>query len=245
MSATCVLCKSNKINNLELGEFKALGDIKVHYFCMLLSAGLLTNGNEDEGILGFLLPDIKKESKRAIRLKCHYCHQAGASIGCCIPTCNRSFHLNCGLKNKCLNQFTSEYKSFCDRHVEGNKEKHSKDHICIICYTEMGAYDKIQSIFAPCCSSQWFHKNCLMKLADSAGYFFKCPKCNDVDKFSEECMKRGIFIPQRDAAWEREENAFVELMERPTRCNAKHCKCVDGRESDKPSNELIICETCG
>lgn len=34
-------------------------------------------------------------------------------------------------------------------------------------------------------------------------------------------------------------------MERPTRCNADECVCADGRESDKPSNELIICETCG
>lgn len=34
-------------------------------------------------------------------------------------------------------------------------------------------------------------------------------------------------------------------MERPNQCNADECACADGRESDKPSNELIICETCG
>ncbi len=32
---------------------------------------------------------------------------------------------------------------------------------------------------------------------------------------------------------------------RPDRCNAANCVCSDGRDSDKPSNELIICETCG
>lgn len=53
------------------------------------------------------------------------------------------------------------------------------------------------------------------------------------------------FVLFRDAAWETEENAFRELMERPNRCNAENCICIDGRESDKPSNELIICETCG
>ncbi|XP_037029801.1 PHD finger protein 7-like [Bradysia coprophila] len=242
----CILCKSKEINNLELGEMKVLGDLQVHYFCLLLSSGLLTNGEEDEGILGFLPPDIKKESRRAIRLKCLYCHQTGATIGCCISACNASFHLNCGLKNNCLSQFTPEYKSFCHRHVEcSTKVTHSEDHICIICYSEMGTFDKIQSVFTPCCKSEWFHKCCLMRLADSAGYFFKCPKCNDVETFTDECMKRGIFVPQRDAAWETEENAFHELMERPNRCNAEKCVCVDGRESDKPSNELLICETCG
>lgn len=37
----------------------------------------------------------------------------------------------------------------------------------------------------------------------------------------------------------------MELMERPNQCNADKCVCEDGRGSDKPSNELIICETCG
>ncbi len=130
--------------------------------------------------------------------KCHYCRHTGATIGCCIPDCSYSFHLNCGLKNNCLNQFTSEFKSFCHRHVERTKgEKYSTDRVCIICYEEMGDYDKIQSVFATCCKSEWFHKICLMKLADSAGYFFKCPKCNDAETFGDECMKRGIFIPQR------------------------------------------------
>lgn len=34
-------------------------------------------------------------------------------------------------------------------------------------------------------------------------------------------------------------------MERPSRCDAIDCLSKFGRESDKPSNELIICETCG
>lgn len=52
-------------------------------------------------------------------------------------------------------------------------------------------------------------------------------------------------IYSRDAAWETEDNAFHELMERPNRCNAEKCICPDGRESDTPTNELLNCETCG
>lgn len=54
-----------------------------------------------------------------------------------------------------------------------------------------------------------------------------------------------MFLFFRDAAWETEENAFHELTVRPSQCNADECICADGRQSDKPSNELIICETCG
>lgn len=40
-------------------------------------------------------------------------------------------------------------------------------------------------------------------------------------------------------------NAYHELMERPDKCNADKCLSRDGRGSNKPYNELIICETCG
>ncbi len=35
MSA-CILCKSNEINNLELGDMKVFGDLQVHYFCLVI-----------------------------------------------------------------------------------------------------------------------------------------------------------------------------------------------------------------
>lgn len=32
----CILCKSNEINNLELGEMKVVeGDLRAHYFCLV------------------------------------------------------------------------------------------------------------------------------------------------------------------------------------------------------------------
>ena len=35
------------------------------------------------------------------------------------------------------------------------------------------------------------------KLALSAGYFFKCPLCNDKNKFVEEMQANGIYVPER------------------------------------------------
>lgn len=86
----CLLCGSDEVNNSELGELKECGAITVHYYCLvsaasiwngtlhfhlifalftqLLSPALLTNGEENEGILGFMPKDIKLEVGRIKRL---------------------------------------------------------------------------------------------------------------------------------------------------------------------------------
>ena len=63
--------------------------LSVHYFCLLFSSGLGQSGTENEGIKGFLMPDIKKEIKRGSRLKCVYCRKKGATVGCAEPKCKK------------------------------------------------------------------------------------------------------------------------------------------------------------
>lgn len=64
----CFVCDSAEINNLELGEFQKSGKISVHYYCLLLTSGLEQNGDEHQGLLGFLLKDIRAEVERIKRL---------------------------------------------------------------------------------------------------------------------------------------------------------------------------------
>lgn len=52
-------------------------------------------------------------------------------------------------------------------------------------------------ILSPCCKTGWFHRWCLASFALSAGYFFKCPKCNDTKTFREQVVRKGIFIPDQ------------------------------------------------
>lgn len=53
----------------------------------------------------------------------------------------------------------------------------------------------------------------------------------------------------RDADWETEPNAFEDLSERPNSCEAKTCKCPDGRKYDTPDVlaefTLLHCDYCG
>ncbi|MEN2499415.1 MAG: G2/M-phase specific E3 ubiquitin protein ligase [Marteilia pararefringens] len=83
--------------------------LDMHYYCILLSSGLAQNGEEDEGLRGFLLPDIYREMRRGTHLKCKFCQHPGATIGCCVKSCSVKFHYPCGLSNQCLFQFFDHF----------------------------------------------------------------------------------------------------------------------------------------
>lgn len=250
MDKECYLCKSKENDEVKFGEFMTRGKISVHYFCLLLSSNLMQNGTDEDGFLGFLRRDIQLEALRVKSLDCCYCKKPWANISCCATRCYKSFHLTCGDKNSTEHNFVGTFQSFCHRHIKGKKVTPPlPDEKCCICYDNiMGPnqkFDTVKMIRAPCCKNGWFHKYCLAAFARASGYFFKCPLCNDSKVFRQRLTYKGIFIPDRDAAWELEPNAFAELLERPNKCSAIDCHAEGGRESQTKRNELVICSTCG
>lgn len=190
----------------------------------LLSSLLVQNGDDDEGIMGFLPNDILTEVNRAKKMvkmneifvsinlrlisfdlyhqqNCCYCKKRGANIGCCHKTCRRAFHLPCALKNNTLFEFCETYRSFCNKHHNINRPRHTlhkSDDNCVICLDKMGEYRPTKSISSPCCNkSSWYHKRCIQEMAYSSGYFFKCPLCNNSGKFRRRLCYQGVFIPDR------------------------------------------------
>lgn len=145
---------------------------------------------------------------------CYYCKKPGATIGCCIETCKISFHLPCASKQECLFEFVGSYKSFCHKHhgVQPIDTAHAPDDSCSICLDKMGNYHPVRSVRSPCCNqNSWYHKRCLLQMAQTSGYFFRCPLCNNSDVFRNALVMKGVFIPDRDASWELEPNAFSEV----------------------------------
>lgn len=147
---------------------------------------------------------------------CCYCQKRGANIGCCNQRCRQSFHVPCGVKNKCLSEFTGVFRSFCRKHSNqfacAPGEEHKTDDLCRICLDVMGTYDAVESLRSPCCSRDvWYHKRCMMQTAKAAGYFFKCPICKNENDFRGVMTKRGIYIPDSDAIWENGPNAYAEV----------------------------------
>ena len=67
---------------LKLGPLYSYGHCQAHLYCLMFSSGLEQNGEEEEGIKGFLVDDIVKEWRRGSRLKCFHCKQTYATVGC-------------------------------------------------------------------------------------------------------------------------------------------------------------------
>ncbi|XP_058452843.1 uncharacterized protein LOC131431254 isoform X2 [Malaya genurostris] len=244
----CFICKSPEDNELLYGKIFSKWRLRVHYYCLLLSSNLVQNGESDEvGIFGFLQPDIKSEEARIQNQKCYICKGRYANIHCCAKKCFRTFHTVCGIQSGCLSHFVDTFQSWCDKHVELQSDVlHGEEDVCGICYDAMGPYNKLESIYAPCCQNGWFHRRCVAQFAQTAGYFFKCPLCNNKDDFGRAMQLRGVFIPEKDAAWELEPNAFGEQLERPSECDAEECLCRYGRDYDNNAKwDLRLCETCG
>ena len=101
----------------------------------MCSSGLNQEGEDEEGIKGFLPDSIVKEWRRGSMLKCFYCKNKYtmhlleiqnktlantitryATVGCAHSSCKRGYHLPCGLENGSLQQFFGNFASFCSVH---------------------------------------------------------------------------------------------------------------------------------
>ncbi|CAG2056614.1 unnamed protein product [Timema podura] len=167
----------------------------------LLSSGIAQNGDDNEGILGFLPKDITKELTRSRCL-------TGATIECCARRCKKIFHLPCGTKRGSIHHYFNNFQSFCPDHrpppvlkPKGihRKEKGGRNTTkCVMCLEEVVMIRNKDVIQAPCCGHcSWFHRLCVQKLANNAGYFFKCPCCNNKNIFQKAMLHEGIFIPDQ------------------------------------------------
>ncbi|XP_048504755.1 uncharacterized protein LOC105690534 isoform X3 [Athalia rosae] len=252
----CHFCGCDEENEIKYGKLWNQDGIITHYYCLLLSSNMEQNGEDDQGILGFMPADIQKELRRGKKLSCCYCKRSGATLGCCHARCKRVFHLPCGLQAGSLHQFFGEFRSYCVTHrIQQKIDEHIKQEaaaagtvICCICYDDVSPNNTIRTLWAPCCrKNAWFHRDCVQRLALSAGYFFKCPLCNNKQEFQQAMLDHGIFIPHQDASWELVPDAFQELLHRHNSCDAVECLCPKGRDhtSVNAKWELVLCQLCG
>ncbi|XP_064411857.1 G2/M phase-specific E3 ubiquitin-protein ligase isoform X2 [Latimeria chalumnae] len=247
----CKLCGRAENNVEKYGEklVDTNRNLIVHYNCLILSSGLWQEGREEEGFHGFLPDTILKEVGRASKLSCSICKKKGASIGCCIKSCRKSFHYPCGLEKQCIFQFFDNYGSYCWKHKPVQSVLPDlKPTVCSVCLDTLQPEACFDVIKSPCCRHTWFHRQCLQRHALSAGlFFFMCAICSNMDIFQEEMLRMGIHIPERDASWELEEDAFSELLQRHQRCDVQNCLSKKGRKhcESKSKWDIVRCCCCG
>ncbi|CAK1553169.1 unnamed protein product [Leptosia nina] len=272
--ATCSFCGRDVDDEHLYGKLYAIGDIQCHYFCALLSSCLVQHGKEEEGLFGFLYSDILAEIERSKKHRCSYCNHSGATLGCFVTKCKKQFHLPCGREKNAVSMFHGNYKSYCQRHAPKQKisgeildcvkkrrqklgpnpanatlSNEAQEMVCVICYEAVDAFPTINTFWPPCCARDaWLHRSCLQRMALNAGvHYLKCPLCNDKEQFYDALLSQGFYIPDRDAAWELEQNAFAEIYERRVVCNIKECKCPSGIDYDVEEGpwDIRLCLLCG
>ncbi|XP_014251057.1 uncharacterized protein LOC106667551 isoform X3 [Cimex lectularius] len=251
----CCMCKSAQSDLYKFGQIYKASNLIVHYFCLLQASKIKQNGTDNQGIWGFLLKDIKEEVNRGKSLRCSYCLKNGATIHCCKKECRSIFHLSCGIIRGTKHLFFGEFKSYCDKHnkqqvipisVVNNVQNTKVD--CVICLCPISVVKTADVIWPMCCKPKTLlHRLCVQKMAFNAGYYFKCPLCNNKSKFRKNMKQLGIYIPNQEAAWEQEPNAYQELLINSLKCEAESCICPEGREFEKLRTKwhMLVCSFCG
>ncbi|XP_030644233.1 G2/M phase-specific E3 ubiquitin-protein ligase [Chanos chanos] len=215
-----------------------------------MSSGVYQRGQDHEGIYGFLVEDIRKEIQRSSRLRCTGCRRTGASVGCFVKSCRQMVHFPCGIQQEFISQFTGTFPSFCREHrpTQTVSISPSLPLSCSVCLEPIEPELSYSVLKCPVCHSSWFHRDCVQHQAYSAAlFFFKCTICNNKEQFQQEMLRMGIHIPERDASWELEENAYGELLQVYQQCDAAKCHCSRGRKHSARSGkfEVIRCKYCG
>ncbi|OXB51930.1 hypothetical protein ASZ78_013189, partial [Callipepla squamata] len=228
--AGCGLCKRADRDPVTFGETCRQDALCIHENCLYHASGLIQRGNDDEGFFGFLLPDIEQELQRVAQKMCCICRQRGASVRCQRRRCYRTFHYPCGRERGCVSQFFGRYRSFCWLHrprQRARPARRQQPH-CVICLEAVEEQPSYSTVFCPACTGSRFHRDCIQLLALSALHF-RCPLCRDSENFQAEMLRLGIKVPNRAEVWEEVE-AFQDLFQQQSSCDAGVCHCPLGRE---------------
>lgn len=116
----CAFC--GQTGGGELGGLQNTSDktILAHYNCLIFSPLVFTTDSEDDP--KFVISSVLAEIKRGKSLKCSYCKQHGATIGCEVKRCQKTYHYECVEKDQGITD-NEQYHVYCSKHVqEANKD---------------------------------------------------------------------------------------------------------------------------
>lgn len=79
----------------------------VHRRCAIWSPRVFVSTKEPDK-----LQNVLSELKRASTIRCGGCGKRGASLGCWVKSCKRSYHLDCAIKEQCFLDH-NDFKMVC------------------------------------------------------------------------------------------------------------------------------------
>ncbi|XP_058885879.1 uncharacterized protein LOC117405252 isoform X3 [Acipenser ruthenus] len=117
---SCVFCHL-AVESSKTGPILQKEDTAAHENCLLFSSGLVTqNTPEGDDLAGFSVEDVKKEINRGRKLHCFRCKKSGATVGCEVKKCKRSYHFLCALNDNAEKEEDVDrglFRIYCEMHM--------------------------------------------------------------------------------------------------------------------------------
>ncbi|XP_078142227.1 uncharacterized protein phf11 isoform X1 [Centroberyx gerrardi] len=121
----CILCQRSEETKIT-GPLSTKDSVTAHQNCLLYSSGIYCqNSPEFDDLFGFSVEDVKSEVKRGNRLTCDKCKKKGATAGCEIRRCKKSYHYPCAVQDGAVNiedEDNGKYGLYCYKHSQQREE---------------------------------------------------------------------------------------------------------------------------
>ncbi|XP_049903981.1 uncharacterized protein LOC126392577 isoform X1 [Epinephelus moara] len=138
-NVSCVLCRRSKETKIT-GPLSTKDEVTAHQNCLLFSSGIICQSTpQHDDLFGFSVEDVLGEVQRGKRLVCKRCTKSGATAGCEVKRCKKSYHYPCAVKDKAIiieDTKEEKYVLYCPKHdpkaqenngsVNGRPSSHTK-----------------------------------------------------------------------------------------------------------------------
>ncbi|XP_006879660.1 PREDICTED: PHD finger protein 11 [Elephantulus edwardii] len=117
---TCAFCP--KGHDYSVLYFAPTKNIAAHENCLLYSSALVECEDHDSfnHDRNFDVQSVKKEIQRGKKLKCTFCKERGATVGCDEKRCTKNYHFFCAKSDHAVplsDNAKGTYKVFCREHA--------------------------------------------------------------------------------------------------------------------------------
>ncbi|KAK9537863.1 hypothetical protein VZT92_005438 [Zoarces viviparus] len=121
----CLLCQRCEETNIT-GALSTKDEVTAHQNCLLFSSGLYCrNSPQSDDLFGFSVEDVLKEVKRGSKLMCNKCQTKGATAGCEVKRCKKSYHYPCAVRHRAEiveDAVKGKYVLYCSKHSQQTQE---------------------------------------------------------------------------------------------------------------------------
>ncbi|XP_076857445.1 uncharacterized protein phf11 isoform X2 [Brachyhypopomus gauderio] len=116
----CILCERSEESKVT-GALSSKDGVSAHQNCLIYASGIYSKLSPTfDDLFGFEVDDVKKEYRRGKKLTCNYCKKKGATAGCEVKSCPRSYHYPCAREARAKpvkNSAQGSYMLYCKYHA--------------------------------------------------------------------------------------------------------------------------------